>query len=766
MKKNIFHILATIPLILLLFIVFAINTASISPATYDTYNLEKTEAEGNNPSTTQTLVNFISIRNYNLVYYSGNGTKVYNYSHTLLATTAQYDYTKFEWILQSEGNNRYSIRYASNTNLLLTYTTASNGVCTVCIENVTGSLELKHLWTFDYTSGQDIIGNSIATKIRNVGNGGYLFARDNANLELYNNWSDSDSNAVLWFVENSFHEGIPTATSFSIRYDTWVDVNQSSAFNVTVRPSNAYHCTFPDDFEIYIKDTIVSFNPTYTSLIGLESGSTFITIKHKYSDLCQRIPVTVGQIIPDGTYYISNRASGRFMEHTNGEIDNGVAIQETTLGMATHQMWAIKYEGNGFYSIKSTICDKYISLDIPVPISGAFLNLSSILNDSSLWRIVPTTQGAYSFLSKYGHIGKYAICSQDSAVDGQDLSQKKYNDDCTYYDEWYITNINSLYSPNAGIVLNDNYTICNIASSRYLCVSNNSVSTSIGKYSWLIDSQYPQSSYFQSRLKDETGLFLSFEGTNMALNTDSEQYLTIKRFNAKPYDGTYVIVYNGMFLCEDPATHEVTLTPYFSPLCLWSFKTADDKTAHFFYFTNFTEGSYPTVSELLISKDYTVIPQANKTASDAYNCLPSTDIFIFRGHGGYGAISFGSTSLDTYGGNYSITRYGSNVLSNIDMAFYLGCSTGVKPTGHPSILVTSYDKGIHFAIGTYDTVYTPDGNLFIEKVFEFLQQDNNLKTAIAMAQASFQPEANFLPSYNMHQQHYPIIFVGDIYQKL
>lgn len=765
-------------MILLLFLALVLTTASLSPAAYDTHSLENTE--GNTPTTTYPLVNLICIRNYSLMHYTGSNTNVQHYSHTLIGTTAQYEYQKFEWILQSEGNNRYSIRYASNINLLLTYTTASNGVSTVCIENVAGSLQLKHLWTFDYTSGQDIIGNSTASKIRNVGNGGYLFASDDSNLRLYSDWSDSDSNAVLWFVENSFHEEIPTATSFNISYNTWVDINQSSTFRVTARPSNAYRCTFPDDFEISIKNpSIVSFNSTYTSLIGHASGSTFITIKHKYSNLCQRIPVTVGQIIPDGTYYISNRASGRFMEHTDGGIDNGVAIQETTLGMATYQIWQIKYEGNGFYSIKSTMCDKYISLGIPVPITGININLSSILNDSSLWRIVQTTQGAYSFLSKYGHQDKYAICSQDSSVDGQDLSQLKYNDDCIYYDEWYITNINSLYSPNAGIVLNDNYTICNIASSRYLCVSNNSVSTSIGKYSWLIDSQYPQSSYFQSRLKDETGLFLSFEGTNMALNTDSEQYLTIKRFNAKPYDGTYVIVYNGMFLCEDPATHEVTLTPYFSPLCLWSFKTADDKTAHFFYFTNFTEGSYPTVSELLISKDYTVIPQANKTASDAYNCLPSTDIFIFRGHGGYGAISFGNTSLDTYGGNYSITRYGSNVLSNIDMAFYLGCSTGVTPSdlpnnvNLPNILVVTYDKGAHFAIGTYDTVITPDGNHFLNQVMSQLAMGKNLKEAIKTAQDSFMEycqsnnsDGVFLESYGITQLYYPIIYVGDVYQKL
>lgn len=184
MKKNIiFHITVTTPLILLLFIILAINTASISSAPYVSSRLET--VEGDNTTPTYTLVNLICIRNSSLMYYTGSGSSVYHFSHTLIGTTAQYEHTKFEWILQAEGNNQYSIRYASNTNFLLSYTITSNDTATVCIENVPETLQEKHLWTFDYTSDQNIVGNDETTKIKNVANGKYLFARDNQTLELH-----------------------------------------------------------------------------------------------------------------------------------------------------------------------------------------------------------------------------------------------------------------------------------------------------------------------------------------------------------------------------------------------------------------------------------------------------------------------------------------------------------------------------------------------------------------------------------------------------
>ena len=79
-------------------------------------------------------------------------------------------------------------------------------------------------------------------------------------------------------------------------------------------------------------------------------------------------------------------------------------------------------------------------------------------------------------------------------------------------------------------------------------------------------------------------------------------------------------------------------------------------------------------------------------------------------------------------------------------------------------------------IGTYDAVVTPHGNHFIEQVMYFLTEGYNIKDSISMAQASFidyfdQKNSDgetgiYLYAYNTYQMYYPIIYIGDVFQKL
>lgn len=156
----------------------------------------------------------------------------------------------------------------------------------------------------------------------------------------------------------------------------------------------------------------------------------------------------------------------------------------------------------------------------------------------------------------------------------------------------------------------------------------------------------------------------------------------------------------------------------------------------------------------------------------AYNTLDEASIFVFRGHGDAGHISFGESSLYSYGSNfsnrYSLSTFGENALARLSMALYVGCSTGVKPQAGLSLQEVTFEKGAHFALGTFDTSITYHADAFVQQLVEHLLSGKSLKESIKKAQTYFDDNDIDIPLYHYHRstQNYPIIYTGDIYQKI
>ena len=148
---------------------------------------------------TSTYVFIVSERNGNCFYYDGNNSKVTG--HTL----SEYDgnYSCYEWYLQDEGNNQYSIRFYGNSQYVLSYTVGEDGeTLQLCVDQAGSSLLSKQKWILDYSDNASIVGSSVSTRIRNVANGQYIFGRDDGGLHLTNNLSNYPD-ALKWLVDTS-----------------------------------------------------------------------------------------------------------------------------------------------------------------------------------------------------------------------------------------------------------------------------------------------------------------------------------------------------------------------------------------------------------------------------------------------------------------------------------------------------------------------------------------------------------------------------------
>lgn len=200
---------------------------------------------------------------------------------------------------------------------------------------------------------------------------------------------------------------------------------------------------------------------------------------------------------------------------------------------------------------------------------------------------------------------------------------------------------------------------------------------------------------------------------------------------------------------------------------LFSFKYSgyDSTENNALYDDTFTDLGYDTYSSLV-----------NKTPAKAYSYLCySDDVFVFRGHGGAGRITFydengaclGRIAVNSYVCSNSNSRYiescSKNRLASLRCVLYIGCSTGVDYV-HSSVpynLVDStFEKGADFVLGTTETVYTSDSNAFLNGFLtELSTSQSNIYTCV---------QKGVIKAGNVSSESgsYPLYYVGDFLQYL
>ncbi len=113
--------------------------------------------------------------------------------------------------------------------------------------------------------------------------------------------------------------------------------------------------------------------------------------------------------------------------------------------------------------------------------------------------------------------------------------------------------------------------------------------------------------------------------------------------------------------------------------------------------------------------------------------------------------------------------YADNELASVQIVCFLGCNSGGLIT-NGTLQDVAFNKGVHFAIATFDTVFIQKSDYFLRRFCENLYRGYSVETAMRMAQYEFDEEnpdySVWLPSYDYTSKCYPIIFVGDIYQRI
>lgn len=306
---------------------------------------------------------------------------------------------------------------------------------------------------------------------------------------------------------------------------------------------------------------------------------------------------------------------------------------------------------------------------------------------------------------------------------------------------------------------------------------------------WRVEKQ-SDSTFQLVSIYSSAGRVLDITGTNVDIYTNNNancEKFAVYRINSGTYRGLYYIRYGKYYVTQD-TDYNVYITTTASSKAVWSFMAVEKEDADLFsfQFTGFnTTANNSLFDTTMTGLGYDAYTWINDTPSNAYNYMKNTDdVFIFRGHGGAGIIEFYDSSGVSTGAisvnsavcssylvgsdRKYIESLDKNELEQLRVVLYIGCSTGKTITVGGmtyDLLLSTYNKGAQFVLGTSQTVYTPDSNAFLKGFLNKLN-DNNNPNVIDCIQAGLDSAGNNVLYEDGSRGHYPIVYIGDTIQYL
>ena len=141
--------------------------------------------------------------------------------------------------------------------------------------------------------------------------------------------------------------------------------------------------------------------------------------------------------LANGTYYIQNGATGRYMDVEGPSAAEGAYIQQWSFSTSAQKRWILTSAGGGYYTIKSEYSGKYVGIDFS---AVSQVKQYTEVNDYTKWYFEKTESGRYALHNKALGVA-YALASpSDTSANGVDLTMSGYTNDTSYRDEWVIYN--------------------------------------------------------------------------------------------------------------------------------------------------------------------------------------------------------------------------------------------------------------------------------------------------------------------------------------
>ncbi len=154
--------------------------------------------------------------------------------------------------------------------------------------------------------------------------------------------------------------------------------------------------------------------------------------------------VNYTKIIDDGTYFIQNVGTGRYMDVEGPSTSEGAIIQQWNFHTGNQAKWNIARQSDGYYTIQSVYSGKYVGVENNSSSNNALIKqYTSGAGTGTRWGFSISSNGNYILTAKSaGTYSRVLSVPLSSNSNGTDLIQYNYSDDSNYYDEWNFYRVN------------------------------------------------------------------------------------------------------------------------------------------------------------------------------------------------------------------------------------------------------------------------------------------------------------------------------------
>ena len=278
--------------------------------------------------------------------------------------------------------------------------------------------------------------------------GGYVFRSYWTDEVLYWNGSTMTLTSPMETTNANYSKGVWSLclvddyewmTGVSALVDAWVDVGGTTTIDLIATPSNAPWKSSEDFVWSSLDTSIASVNSKTGVVTGVDDGTAQIRIMHKITGVMTTMYITVGQAIPNGTYFIKNMYSQKYVDLEGPSTSEGAYIQQWTAHEGNQAKWIFDYVDNGYYTIQSVYSSKYVAVSGGSTASGVAIIQTATISDAAKWKILKTYSGNYKLIPKSAESeGRVLSLPSASTSDGLNLRQKVYAKDFVYVDEWTL----------------------------------------------------------------------------------------------------------------------------------------------------------------------------------------------------------------------------------------------------------------------------------------------------------------------------------------
>lgn len=186
-----------------------------------------------------------------------------------------------------------------------------------------------------------------------------------------------------------------------------------------------------------IRDTNIATVSSTGLVTGVSQGQTYLSAH--VDGVYVTVTIKVGAL-EEGTYFIGNKGSGKYMEVESASSVDGAPIQQYFFHGMSWGRWIITMESYGNYSIRNVYTNKYIGVENSSTAGGtAIKQYSSVANQKGRqWSITVTASGAYRFTPCSSTAMALAVPITGTFDDGTNLVQLTYTENTNYRDEWVV----------------------------------------------------------------------------------------------------------------------------------------------------------------------------------------------------------------------------------------------------------------------------------------------------------------------------------------